>query len=263
MLYYRKEDIDQAWEKAKNKFPQLKLAGIHAMKCSNPFVENPRASSNETQVIIFYCGPATEEERMKNIGRDLIRMMEYRSPTSNKIYYKADYQTHSGTRATGTMVNHLYSLPVECIWSDQHEDEDKDEDEDEDEEKPANEHNIPIFTKAKPEWNYRISGLPSVRLHFRPEHVNEEWRRAKHLLITENLIEKCVAVDCDTMKAERAQKSMLMRMKFYLDIEVSKQEPEQIKKFIRDIYNSMQSVTGETVGLYEFRKRKPTIEIKL
>ena len=62
MLYYRNEDIDEAWEKAKQKFPELQQAGIPVMKCSNRFVENPRASNNATQVIIFYCGPATEEE---------------------------------------------------------------------------------------------------------------------------------------------------------------------------------------------------------
>jgi len=253
MLYYRNEDIDEAWEKAKQKFPELQQAGIPAMKCSNRFVENPRASNNATQVIIFYCGPATVEESMKSIGRALISLMDYRSPTSNKIHYKADYQTHSGTRATGTKVNHLYSLPVEYMWPGSG---DGGED-------PANEPSIPLFTKTKPGWDYRISGLPSVRLHIKAEHINGEWRRAKHLLINENLMKECVAVDCDTMATTRVQSSLLMRMKFYLNIDVSKQEPDQMMRFIRDIYNSIQFVTDETVGLYEKGNRKPLISIKL
>ena len=129
-------------------------------------------------------------------------------------------------------------------------------------EDPANEPSIPLFTKTKPAWDYRISGLPSVRLHFRPEHVNDEWRKAKHLLITENLIKECVAVNCDTMAAQRVQNSLRMRMKFYLNIDVSKQETDQMETFIRDIYNSMQFVTDETIGLYQFRKQKPFLSIK-
>ena len=252
MLFYRNEDIDEAWEKAKQKFPDLQQAGIPAMKCSNRFVENPRASNNATQVIIFYCGPATEEESMKSIGRALISLMDYRSPTSHHrhIYYKADYQTQFGTKATGNKVNHLYSLPVEYMRF-----------YDNGEEEPANEPLIPVFYKTKPGWDNRISGLPSVRLHIKAEHVNGEWHRAKHLLINENLINECVAVDCETMATARVQSSLLMRMKFYLNIDVSKQEPDQMKKFIRDIYNSIQFVTDETVGLYQFRKKKPFISI--
>ena len=94
-------------------------------------------------------------------------------------------------------------------------------------------------------------------------NVNDEWRRAKHLFMNENLIEECVAVECDTMAAGRVQNSLRFRMKFYLKIEVSKQEPDKMKKFIRDISNSLQFVTDETVGLYEFRKQKPFISIEL
>ena len=254
MLFYRNEDIDEAWEKAKNQFPDLQLAGISAMKCSNRFVENPRASNNVTQVIVFYCGPATEEERIKNIGRDLIRIMEYKAPTSNKINYKADSQTFSGTRARGTQVNHLYSLPVESLFAQRNPD---------DEEEPANEFSTKVFYKTKPEWAYKISRLPTVRLQLSPEHIYHQWRRAKNLLVSDKLINECVAVDCETMATERAQNSLLMTMKFYLNIDVTKEDPDQMKKFIRDICNSMQIITGKTIGLYQSRRHKPFIQIEL
>ena len=153
---------------------------------------------------------------------------------------------------------------MEYIWSDQHEDDndDDDDDDDDDEEKPANERCKKQFTKAKSGWDYKISGLPSVRLHFGPEHVNDEWRRAKHLLITETLIKECVAVDCETMANQRVKNSLQMRMKFYLNVDVSKQEPDQMRTFIRDIHNSMQFVTDETIGLYQFRKKKPFLASK-
>ena len=249
MLYYRNEDIDDAWEMAMNKYKKLKKVGIPAMKCSNRDRQNPRASSNETQVIIFYCGPSTEKKKMKRIGKKLIKIMDYRSPSTDKIFYKSDRQTDSGTRATGTKINHLYKLPVELLYSQS--------DDDEDEEKPATELGQYSFTKAKPEWDYKISGLPSVRLHFRPEHINTEWRRAKQLLIGNSFGEEVVAVDTATMKAQTSGNSQLLRMKFYLNIDVSQCSHTQMVDFIRMIYKKMKSVTDPSVGLYKFQGRKP------
>ena len=47
-------------------------------------------------------------------------------------------------------------------------------------------------------------------------------------------MKECVAVDCNTIATTRVQNSLLMRMKFYLNIDVSKQESEQMMRFIRD-----------------------------
>ena len=83
---------------AKENFMALNQAGIPAMKCSKPSYTNPRASSQATKIIVFYCGPSSDEERMKSIGRTLIHIMRYKSPIANKIYYKTDDQTRSGHR---------------------------------------------------------------------------------------------------------------------------------------------------------------------
>ena len=250
LLYYRNEDIEEAWEMAKSLRNELQEAGIPSMKCSNKKYTNPRASSNESQVIVFFCGPATEDAKMKNIGRKLIKIMNYKGMTK-KIYYKSDWQTAAGTRATGSKDNHLYSLPVESLWGKAGSSED-------DGERPASEVERKLFTEMRPDWAYK-RGLPSVRLHFSPDHVNEEWRRAKYLLLSGGLIEQCVSVDCDTMGTERAQKSLLLRMKFYLNIDVSQCQPEKMRDFIKEIYIKMKFVSDEQIGLYEFGKQKPLV----
>lgn len=257
MLFYRNEDIEDAWAKAKNNFKKLKMAGIPAMKCSNLAIKNPRATNHNTQIIVFYCGPSTDKKKMKKIGKKLIKIMEYKSPSANKIFYKADYQTFAGTRATGSKSNHLYKLPVDRLWTHV----ESDQDDDDNEERPATESNVMVFTKTKPEWAYKISGLPAIRLHIKPDHINGEWKRAKDLLMSDSFIKECVAVDCQTMKAVSACQNMLLRMKFYLNIQVSQYEPVQIKNFIRQIYGKMKFVSDSSIGLYEFRKQKPIVWI--
>lgn len=60
--------------------------------------ENSRESSSK--VIIFYCGPATDEAKMLTIGQNLIKEFPY-TDKSGFIHYKSDQQTLQGTRATG------------------------------------------------------------------------------------------------------------------------------------------------------------------
>ena len=250
LLYYLNKDIEEAWETAKENSLELYEAGIPAMKCAKLSYDNPRASDKVTKVIVFYCGPSSDEEQMKSIGRKLIHIMRYKSPTTNVIYYKTEGQTYSGTRATGSTVNHKYVLPVESLWP---------EASDPNEENPARELHQEMFYKTKPGWDHNISGLPSVRLHFSPDNVLEEWRRAKELLMAGSLVEECVAMDCQTMAGSVTKKKMQHRMKFYLDLRVSQREPVEMVNLTRDIYEKMESVEDRRIGLYEYGKRKPTV----
>ena len=245
LLYYLNKDIEEAWERAKENSEELYEAGIPAMKCSKLSYDNPRASSQETKVIVFYCGPSSDEEEMKRIGRKLIHIMRYKSPTTNKIYYKTEGQTASGTRATGSTDNHIYSLPVEAS--------------DRNEENPAREFAVKMFYKTKPGWDGKISELPCVRLHFSRANVQEEWRRAKELLMADSLIEECVAVDCQTRATSETEIKLQHRMKFYLDIRVSQWGRDEMVKLTRYIYEKMESVEDRRIGLYEYRKHKPTV----
>ena len=242
LLYYLNKDIEEAWETAKENSDKLYQAGIPAMKCAKLSNDNSQA----TKVIVFYCGPSSDEEQMKRIGRTLIDIMRYKSPTTNKIYYKTEGQTASGTRATGSTVNHIHSLPVESLWP---------KASNPDEENPAREFAKKTFYKIKPGWDH--NGLPSVRLHFNSANVLEEWRRAKELLMADSLVKECVAVDCQTLAS--VNKNLQHRMKFYLDLRVSQCERDEMVNLTKNIYEKMESVEDKRIGLYEFRKHKPSV----
>jgi hypothetical protein len=51
-------------------------------------------------IIIFYCGPATDEERVMQIGQKLLEQIPYRNHYG-AMFYKSDALTTQGTRATG------------------------------------------------------------------------------------------------------------------------------------------------------------------
>ena len=114
MIFYPMNKLDEAWSKAKELYDSGGLYGIHSMKVSTR-MENPRASSSDSGVIIFYCGPAHDKSFVMTAGENLVKAMEY-VHTSRKyppfIYYKTDQQTRLGTRATGCKRNSTYSLSV-------------------------------------------------------------------------------------------------------------------------------------------------------
>ena len=118
MLYYSNSMIDSAWFNAKKLFRNSSLKGIAGMKVSTAR-GNPRSSTMDTKLIIFYCGPPDEKDNVINYGNNLVKMMGYNAPYTKKnarypnfIYYKSDKQTLKGTMTTGSQRNHLYKIRV-------------------------------------------------------------------------------------------------------------------------------------------------------
>ena len=108
MQFYHKSQLNAMWNLAKTKYRADMLEGIHSMKVSTAY-PNPRASSSTDGVIIFYCGPSADAERMVHYGNKLLEELPYRS-SSGWMSYKSDEQTSEGTRATGQKKNYLYRL---------------------------------------------------------------------------------------------------------------------------------------------------------
>jgi hypothetical protein len=71
-----------------------KSVWTHSPFLSNDFLKAP---------IIFYCGPASDENLILEYGNNLLKQMPYFSPNAH-FYYKTDKQTGEGTRATGLFV---------------------------------------------------------------------------------------------------------------------------------------------------------------
>src|SRR4051812_44946465 len=81
-------------------FSGRQLTGISAIETSTS-KPNPRSSSDGREgVLTFYCGPASDERQMVEIGENLAAKMDYRC-VNGVMYFKTDQQTEVGTRATG------------------------------------------------------------------------------------------------------------------------------------------------------------------
>ena len=110
MMFFELEDLNEKWSLAKRCYKEGKLNGIIRMEVSTMF-ENPKRSPGQHGVILFYCGPSSNEKLMKRYGRNLLKHIPYQNKTK-KLTYKSSYQSVLGTRATGNKSNHLYSIPI-------------------------------------------------------------------------------------------------------------------------------------------------------
>lgn len=94
MTFYDMSDLDQAWSRAKDLYRSGQLPGIKSMKVSTAMPTGYPASQG---VVIFYCGPASDKNKMMTIGHDLARKMDY---NQQYICYKTDMQTIQGIRGS-------------------------------------------------------------------------------------------------------------------------------------------------------------------
>lgn len=107
MLFYPKNEMEIMWEKIQRLYEKDELYGVHSMKCSSGRKKNPRASNDEDGVIILYTTIDTEEN-IKRIGTNILNKTKY--SLNERIFYKTDKQTHSGTKATGNIKNSTFSI---------------------------------------------------------------------------------------------------------------------------------------------------------
>ena len=85
MLFYDKKMMNDNWILAKKLYRENKLESIISMKCSTNY-NNPRASSLDEGVIILYCSDSSNEEKIINIGKNILEMFDYKE--KQFIYYK-------------------------------------------------------------------------------------------------------------------------------------------------------------------------------
>lgn len=110
MMFIKKSELDQVWKTCCNLYDEGKLTGIKCMKCSTNY-KNPRSSDDSSGVIIIYCGPASDECKMLEYGKNLLKYIPYYN-SYGIMAYKSDIQTICGTRKTGQTKNHLYKIRV-------------------------------------------------------------------------------------------------------------------------------------------------------
>jgi len=110
MLFYPKSKINEKWSELCKLWDNKKLKGVVSMKCSTA-LENSRASSVNEGVIILYCNDSDNKDSIIKIG-NTIRLYINDYP-NDAIYYKTDYQTSIGTKATGATKNYLYKIDID------------------------------------------------------------------------------------------------------------------------------------------------------
>lgn len=116
MLFYGYKSIDFMWVKACNLYRDGELVGVSSMKVSTAKL-NPRQSSYTKGVIIFYCGPYSNEDLMKCYGKCILEKMNRFGPFDmDHMSYKTDAQSGLGTRATGNLRNSIYYLTIPEDW---------------------------------------------------------------------------------------------------------------------------------------------------
>jgi hypothetical protein len=111
MLFYDRKYMDNKWLEINKLYRNKELDGVIKMKCST-FYDNPRASG-KSGVIILYCNNSDNEYRIKDIGKNIMKLLSY----NKTIYYKTDSQTRLGTIATGQTNNHLYKIDPQELYS--------------------------------------------------------------------------------------------------------------------------------------------------
>ncbi len=106
MLFYDKEGLDLAWQRATAAFEAGDLPGVVDMKIST-YLENPRAS-DPGGVLILYCEDSQDRAHILQAGHQALAALRYSN--QRRIWYKTAAQTRAGTRATGNTSNSAYSL---------------------------------------------------------------------------------------------------------------------------------------------------------
>ena len=89
MMFFPVEEMDARWTEACQLYYSGRLTGINSMKAStarqNPMPE--RLHGPNEGIIIFYCGPSTDEVNVMAYGRNILNNMHYPRAT---FFYKSD-----------------------------------------------------------------------------------------------------------------------------------------------------------------------------
>ena len=138
MVYYPKgKALDQAWVVAKGAYKAGRLTGVKAIKVStSAHNSRPVPKHNDFSlptvdpsigVLKFYCGPASDETKMKLYGENIMRCMadaeSGRVPEALHVVYKSDesrviQMNKSSKSLPGATARHTYILQPErsALW---------------------------------------------------------------------------------------------------------------------------------------------------
>ena len=76
MLFPEKSESFEYFTKAKTLFDNKELEGICNFQME--WKKDKREVVKDTVALLFYCGPSSDEEKMKKIGQNLVEKLQYK-----------------------------------------------------------------------------------------------------------------------------------------------------------------------------------------
>lgn len=89
LMFFPRDQIDAKWAQVKQLYFSGDLDRISSVKVSTA-MPSERSSGKNEHVMAFFCGPADDEARVREIGTNLVEKIV---PDAQAIYYKSNEQT--------------------------------------------------------------------------------------------------------------------------------------------------------------------------
>jgi hypothetical protein len=111
VMFFPKDELDERWKEANILYKSGKLTGINSMKVSTQKKNAEGINKYKNGVIIFYCGPSENKERILEYGRNLLKLIYYNDST---LYYKSE-KAH--LRDNSRRYSNLYTIDVDDFYN--------------------------------------------------------------------------------------------------------------------------------------------------
>jgi hypothetical protein len=111
VMFFPKDELDERWKEANILYKSGKLIGINSMKVSTQKKNAEGINKYKNGVIIFYCGPSENKERILEYGRNLLKLIYY---NDSNLYYKSE---KSHLRDNSRRYSNLYTIDVDDFYN--------------------------------------------------------------------------------------------------------------------------------------------------
>ena len=102
LLFINNTSESNIWEKILKLYNEKYFNDVISIKCS-------KESDKFNQIVVmFYCDNSDNSENIINIGRNIIKLLNYKNNKNNYIYYKSDIQTWRSDLG----IKYLYKLDI-------------------------------------------------------------------------------------------------------------------------------------------------------
>ena len=195
LLDCRQEDLQDLRNKVDDRWEELTNIGVIEKKFMDPKINTERNKTKFIAMAVFHC--KGNSDQLLETGKRIVKTLDYKGVTKKKIFFKTEQQTEVGTAATGVPAgqNHELHLDIgETIWRDLRSSE-VNRRFDAGEMVPMEE----MYNKQMYNVYYvNNERFGSMKLFYKPEHIDAAWLKAKDLFEDKRFPEECVQLIVQT-----------------------------------------------------------------